>query len=54
MAGQEAAEPTEQRPSPDSTPIPIQRFSQASEWASALKKRTGDLLQKDSLWDMVV
>ena len=31
-----------------------QRFSRPCEPASALKKRTGDLLQKDSLWDLVV
>ena len=34
--------------------IPDQRFSHPCEPASALKKRTGDLLQKDSLWDLVV
>ena len=31
-----------------------QRFSRPCEPASALKKRTGELLQKDSLWDLVV
>ena len=31
-----------------------QRFSRPCEPASALKKRTGDLLQKDSLWDWAV